>query len=108
MMTENTPRFIATPHAQARMSVANLIWPEQGSPAAFDAAAEAMYGCFDEPLAVDELADDLQVALGLAPDQATATAFTFVAGLVRSGHLVEVGAEDRHEAYSSYPPSASP
>ena len=85
-----------------------MVWPASGVPAAFDDAAAALLDCFWEPLTINELANDLEAAVGLTRAQAVTSAFTFVSALLSSGHLIREGLNPMPVSLLSYPPSASP
>lgn len=101
-------RFRAAPAAEVSTASARVIWPVGGVPAAFDAAASALFDCFDQPLSIPDLAADLVDAVGLSEPEAMTTAFGFVSGLVQSGHLIREGLKPMPVSLLSYPPSASP
>ena len=101
-------RFHAGPAAEVATSSARIIWPVGGVPAAFDAAASALFDCFDQPLSIPDLAADLVAAVGLSEPEAMTTAFGFVSGLLQSGHLIREGLNPMPVSLLSYPPSASP
>lgn len=104
----DTERFRCAPMAKASTREARVIWPVSGVPAAFGDAAAALYDCFGEPLAVNELAEDMRAAVGLTEAEAVTSAFAFVNALLSSGHLIREGLDPMPVSLLSYPPSASP
>ena len=102
-------RFVATSYAQVERANVVLSWPECGRPIALDLAADCILKCFDAPLSVQELTDDLVAAVGMTVDAAQVAATAVATALLQSGHLRAEGEAGPLSASDWwYPPAPSP
>jgi hypothetical protein len=103
---QSTP-LRAVEHVARDLGSSRLVWAGGGRPVLLDVASGTMLDLFTSPLTPQELADDLEAALGIERDVAARAAFNTSYALRTSGLLVREDEEPRSGEQFFYPPLAS-
>jgi hypothetical protein len=106
--TEDRPTYRQVPASYLEAENSRFVWSQGGLPLRLDAAADAIYRCFDVPATVDAVAADLSEVVGLSPSDSLRVVDDVVEVLRKAGHLVPSGSDDPPEKLILYPPMASP